>query len=111
MTILDRALRMGEAKQFKRYSKRVDAIGAWEPELELLEDSELREMADGLRERARNGESLDDLLAETFALVREVGRRHMGMRHFDVQLIGGMVLHSGAIAEMRTGEGKTLTGT
>jgi preprotein translocase subunit SecA len=111
MTLLDRALRMGEAKQFKRYAKRVDAIGAWEPELELLEDSELRENADALRERARNGESLDDLLPETFALVREVGRRHMGMRHFDVQLIGGMVLNDGAIAEMRTGEGKTLTGT
>ena len=102
---------MGEAKQFKRYEKRVESIGAWEPELELLEDTELREMADALRERARNGESLGDLLAETFALVREVGRRNMGMRHFDVQLIGGMVLHGGAIAEMRTGEGKTLTGT
>src|SRR4051794_14090986 len=111
MTLLDRALRMGEAKQFKRYEKRVESIGAWEPELELLEDAELREHADALRERARNGEPLDDLLAETFALVREVGRRQMGMRHFDVQLIGGMVLHDGAIAEMRTGEGKTLTGT
>jgi preprotein translocase subunit SecA len=111
MTILDRALRMGEAKQFKRYAKRVDAINAWEPELELLDDEELREQAAGLRERARNGESLDDLLAETFALVREVSRRTMGMRHFDVQMIGGMVLHGGAIAEMRTGEGKTLTGT
>src|SRR4051794_20145643 len=111
MTLLDRALRMGEAKQFKRYEKRVESIGAWEPELELLEDAELREIADALRERARNGESLDDLLPETFALVREVGRRQMGMRHFDVQLIGAMVLHGGAIAEMRTGEGKTLTGT
>src|SRR3954470_7556997 len=111
MSILDRALRMGEAKQFKRYEKRVESIGAWEPELELLEDAELREHADAPRERAREGESLDDLLAETLALVREVGRRHMGMRHFDVQLIGGMVLNSGAIAEMRTGEGKTLTGT
>ena len=111
MTILDRALRMGEAKQFKRYSKRVDAINAWEPELELLDDEELRAQADRLRERARGGESLDDLLTETFAVVREVARRRMGMRHFDVQMIGGMVLHGGAIAEMRTGEGKTLTGT
>ena len=111
MTILDRALRMGEAKQFKRYAKRVDAINAWEPELELLDDEELREQADRLRERARDGESLDDLLTETFAVVREVSRRRMGMRHFDVQLIGGMVLHGGSIAEMRTGEGKTLTGT
>ena len=111
MTILDRALRMGEAKQFKRYAKRVDAINAWEPELELLDDEELRAHADRLRERARNGESLDDLLQETFAVVREVSRRRMGMRHFDVQMIGGMVLHGGSIAEMRTGEGKTLTGT
>ena len=111
MTILDRALRMGEAKQFKRYEKRVDAINAWEPELELLDDEELRAQADRLRERARDGESLDDLLTETFAVVREVSRRRMGMRHFDVQMIGGMVLHGGSIAEMRTGEGKTLTGT
>jgi preprotein translocase subunit SecA len=111
MTILDRALRLGEAKQFKQYAKRVDRINSWEPELELLEDDELRQQADSLRERARNGEDLEDLLPETFALVREVSRRQMGMRHFDVQMIGGMVLHSGAIAEMKTGEGKTLTAT
>ncbi|HEX4691257.1 MAG TPA: preprotein translocase subunit SecA [Solirubrobacteraceae bacterium] len=111
MSILDRALRLGEAKQFKSYAKRVDRINAWEPELELLEDDELREHAAALRERAEGGESLGDLLSETFALVREVGKRRMGMRHFDVQLIGGMVLHDGTIAEMRTGEGKTLTAT
>ena len=111
MSLLDRALRMGESRQFKQYAKRVDAINAWEPELELLEDDELRANADALRERARNGEPLDDLLAETFALVREVSRRSMAMRHFDVQMIGGMVLHDGAIAEMKTGEGKTLTAT
>src|SRR5919206_2160800 len=111
MTILDRALRLGEGRQFKQYAKRVDRINAWEPELELLEDDELREQADGLRERARNGEPLDALLPETFALVREVAKRRLNMRHFDVQLIGGMVLHDGAIAEMRTGEGKTLTAT
>src|ERR671917_1040846 len=111
MSILDRALRMGESRQFKQYAKRVERINAWEPELELLDDDELREQADSLRERARNGESLDDLLAETFAVVRETSRRVLGMRHFDVQLIGAMVLHSGAIAEMRTGEGKTLTAT
>jgi len=111
MSILDRALRLGEARQFKQYAKRVDRINAWEPELELLEDDELRAQADALRERAQAGESLDDLLPETFALVRETSRRTMGMRHFDVQLIGAMVLHDGAIAEMRTGEGKTLTAT
>src|ERR671939_478409 len=99
MSILDRALRLGEGRQFKQYAKRVDRINAWEPELELLDDDELRGHAAALRERARNGEDLDELLPETFALVREVGKRTLGMRHFDVQLIGGMVLHDGAIAE------------
>ena len=111
MTILDRALRLGEGKQFKQYAKRVDRINSWEPELELLDDAELRQQADSLRERARGGESLDDLLPETFAVVRETSRRTLGMRHFDVQMIGGMVLHAGSIAEMKTGEGKTLTAT
>ena len=111
MSILDRALRLGEGKQFKQYAKRVDRINSWEPELELLDDGELRAQADALRERARNGEPLEDLLPETFAVVRETSRRTLGMRHFDVQLIGGMVLHAGSIAEMRTGEGKTLTAT
>jgi preprotein translocase subunit SecA len=109
--ILDRALRMGESKQFKTYSKQVERINAFEPELELVDDDELRERYQELRERATDGESLDDLLYETFAVVREAGRRSMGMRHFDVQMIGGMVLHGGSIAEMRTGEGKTLTAT
>ena len=102
---------MGEAKQFKAYSKRVERINDWEPELLESTDDELREALAELRERAREGESLEDLLPESFALTREMGRRTMGMRHFDVQLIGGMVLHDGPIAEMRTGEGKTLTGT
>jgi preprotein translocase subunit SecA len=111
MSILERALRLGEAKQFKAYAKRVDRINAFEPELELLEDDELRGQLNDLRERAREDESLDELLPQTFAIVREAGRRWMAMRHFDVQLIGGMVLHDGQIAEMRTGEGKTLTAT
>jgi preprotein translocase subunit SecA len=111
MSILDRALRMGEAKKFKGYEQRVGRINAYEAELEHYTDAELREAADELRERARGGESLDDLLYETFALVREAGKRSLGMRHFDVQLIGGMVLHDGSIAEMKTGEGKTLTAT
>jgi preprotein translocase subunit SecA len=109
--LIDRALRMGEAKQFKEYEGRVESINRIEPEMELLDDSELRSEADELRKRAQDGESLDDLLPEAFALVREAGRRTLGQRHFDVQLIGGMVLHSGAIAEMKTGEGKTLTAT
>jgi preprotein translocase subunit SecA len=111
MSFLNRALRMGEAKQFRSYEQRVARINGFEEEVCLYEDAELREAADELRERARSGESLDEMLPECFALVREAGRRTMGMRHFDVQLIGGMVLHDGAIAEMKTGEGKTLTGT
>src|SRR3954466_7728530 len=112
MSILERALRLGEAKQFKAYSKRVERINTWEPELELLDDEEIKEQFAALRTRVQEGgESLDEVLGESFALTREVGRRTMGMRHFDVQLIGGMVLHDGQIAEMRTGEGKTLTGT
>ena len=83
----------------------------YEPEMEVLSDEEMREEADSLRERARDGASLDDLLPEAFALTREASRRAIGQRHYDVQLIGGMVLHDGAIAEMRTGEGKTLTAT
>jgi preprotein translocase subunit SecA len=112
MGILDRALNIGEAKQFRTYEKRVSAIGAYEAELELESDEELRERFDVLKARVREeGESLDDVLPESFAITREAGRRTMGMRHFDVQLIGGMVLHGGNIAEMKTGEGKTLTAT
>jgi preprotein translocase subunit SecA len=111
VSLLDRALNVGEAKKFKQYEKRVALIGAFEPELEHDTDGELRERMDGLRERAANGEPLDGLLPECFAVVRETGKRRMGMRHFDVQLIGAMALHEGCIAEMKTGEGKTLTAT
>src|SRR5829696_7507255 len=111
MTILDRALRVGESKKFKAFEKNVARINNFEPELELESDDELRARYQGLRERYHAGESLDELLFESFALTREAARRTLGMRHFDVQLIGGMVLHDGGIAEMRTGEGKTLTAT
>ncbi|HEX4669424.1 MAG TPA: preprotein translocase subunit SecA [Solirubrobacterales bacterium] len=111
MDLVTKALRAGEGRKFKAYQKRAEAINRFEPEMEALSDAEIREEADSLRERARNGESLDDLLPEAFALTREASRRSTGQRHYDVQLIGGMVLHDGAIAEMRTGEGKTLTAT
>jgi preprotein translocase subunit SecA len=112
MGILERALNIGEGKQFRRYEQRVEAINAFEAELALDSDAELRERMDELRSRAREaGEPIEDLLPECFGIVREVGKRQMGMRHFDVQLIGAMVLHGGSIAEMRTGEGKTLTAT
>jgi preprotein translocase subunit SecA len=111
MSLLDRALNIGEGKKFKVYEKRVALISAYEPELELETDDELRERMDELRERARAEESLEDLLPECFAIVREAGKRTMGMRHFDVQLVGAMALHDGCISEMKTGEGKTLTAT
>src|SRR3977135_3859338 len=110
-SLLDRALNVGEAKKYKSYQKRVALIGAFEAELEHDSDAELRERMDVLRQRARDGESLEALLPECFAIVRETGKRTMGMRHFDVQLIGGMALHDGQIAEMKTGEGKSLAAT
>src|SRR5215213_1298832 len=111
MTILDRALRVGESKKFKAFEKNVARINDFEPELELESDDELRARYQALRERYLAGESLDELLFESFALTREAGKRALGQRHYDVQLIGGMVLHDGSIAEMKTGEGKTLTAT
>ena len=102
---------MGEGKKFKEFEKKVERINDFEPELELDSDDELRARYDALRERALAGESLDDLLYESFAITREAAKRTLGQRHFDVQLIGGMVLHDGSIAEMKTGEGKTLTST
>jgi len=111
MSILDRALRVGESKKFKNFERNVERINDFEPELELESDDELLRRHAALRERHLSGESLDDLLFESFALTREAGKRALGQRHFDVQLIGGMVLHDGSIAEMKTGEGKTLTAT
>ena len=98
MTLLDRALRIGEGKKFKQFQQQVARMNDLEAEMELLEDAEVREEFDKLRERAANGESLDDLVYEAFALTREAGKRTLGMRHFDVQLIGGAVLDQGRIA-------------
>ena len=95
----------------KQYAQTVKRINAFEPAIQALSDDQLRAKTDEFRERHAKGESLDDLLPEAFAVVREAGKRELGMRHFDVQLIGGMVLHYGKIAEMRTGEGKTLVAT
>ncbi|MBV8799432.1 MAG: preprotein translocase subunit SecA [Alphaproteobacteria bacterium] len=91
--------------------KRVEDINALEPRFQAMSDEELRNMTPALRERIAKGESLDDLLSEAFAVVREAAKRTLGQRHFDVQLVGGMVLHEGRIAEMKTGEGKTLVAT
>jgi preprotein translocase subunit SecA len=95
----------------KQYSLTVKRINALEPAMQALSDEQLRAKTDEFRQRHANGETLDALLPEAFAVVREAGVRALGMRHFDVQMIGGMVLHDGKIAEMRTGEGKTLVGT
>ena len=95
----------------KQYFQTVQRINALESAVEALSDDGLRAKTDEFRQRVQNGETLDSLLPEAFAVVREAGKRVLGMRHFDVQLIGGMVLHFGKIAEMRTGEGKTLVAT
>ena len=98
-------------REVKRLSARVEAINALEPEYERLSDAELREKTDEFRRRLADGATLDDLLPEAFAVVREAAKRTIGQRHFDVQLIGGMALHEGKISEMKTGEGKTLVAT
>jgi preprotein translocase subunit SecA len=99
------------SRELKRMGKIVDRINALEPEVQALDDAALKAVTGKLKSRVEAGETLDDLLPEAFAAVREAGRRFMGMRHFDVQLIGGITLHEGRIAEMRTGEGKTLMAT
>src|SRR5262245_57648654 len=96
------------AREVKHHLRTVAAIGELEPGLKALGDQELRAHTDDLRRRARGGDELDDLLIESFALTREASVRAIGLRHFDVQLVGGIVLHNGKIAEMKTGEGKTL---
>ena len=98
-------------REVKRLYRIVQRINALEPDMEALSDEEIRGKTEVYRERLKNGETLDQLLPEAFALVREASRRTLGLRHFDVQMVGGIVLHSGKIAEMKTGEGKTLVAT
>jgi preprotein translocase subunit SecA len=98
-------------RELKRMNKVVQRINALEPDMQKLSDEQLKAKTAEFRERFQKGETLDQLLPEAFATVREAGRRVLGMRHFDVQMIGGMTLHEGRIAEMRTGEGKTLVST
>jgi preprotein translocase subunit SecA len=109
--LLTKLLRMGEGRKVKVLQQRVEAVSALEPEMEKLSDAELRQKTDEFRERLAGGETLDDLLPEAFAVVREVSRRTLGLRPFDEQIMGGIVLHEGKIAEMKTGEGKTLAAT
>ncbi|MBX3424790.1 MAG: preprotein translocase subunit SecA [Pirellulales bacterium] len=106
-----RRLQAARGDRIARWAGYLPLIGALEPRLQGLDDLALRKESLGLRYRARSGESLDRLLVEAFALVREAGRRRLGMRHFDVQLLGGAAVHHRSIVEMQTGEGKTLTAT
>jgi preprotein translocase subunit SecA len=98
-------------RKVKSFRARVEQINALETEIQALSDEDLRAQTEKFREQLKNGASLDDILAPAFATVREAAKRALGQRHYDVQLIGGMVLNSGQIAEMRTGEGKTLVAT
>src|SRR3954470_1561931 len=98
-------------RELKRLRPLVAQINALEPSVQPLSDEQLRGKTAEFKQRVANGETLDELLPEAFAVVREGGRRVLNMRHFDVQLIGGAVLHHGTIAEMKTGEGKTLVAT
>src|SRR3989441_7825283 len=110
-TILAKVVGTQNERELKRLRPIVAEVNAFEPAIKALSDDQLRGKSAEFRQRFAGGETLDDLLPEAFAVVREAGRRVLNMRHFDVQLIGGMVLHSGKIAEMKTGEGKTLVAT
>ena len=108
MGFLDSLFNMADKKELKNFTKLAEKIDAMEPRFESMRDKELKNMTNEFRERLANGETLDDILPEAFAVVREASKRVLGLRQYNVQLIGGMVLHQGRIAEMRTGEGKTL---
>ena len=111
MGLFSKILNAGSGKAMKKYEGRVDQVNALEPQMKEKSDEELRALTALFRERYHNGEDLNDILPEAFAAVREAGVRTIGQRHYDVQLIGGMVLNDGKIAEMKTGEGKTLVST
>jgi preprotein translocase subunit SecA len=109
--VLDKIANIGEGRKLKNLTDLAKLVNTYEPEVEDLSDDELRANTIALKERVAKGEALDDLLPEAFAAVREAARRTIGQRHFDVQLMGGAALHQGNIAEMKTGEGKTLVST
>jgi preprotein translocase subunit SecA len=111
MGMFDRILRAGEGKKLRALAGLVPDVNAMEPEISALSDDELRARTDDFRQRVDNGADLDDLLIEAFAVVREGAKRVIGQRHYDVQIMGGAALHFGWVAEMKTGEGKTLVST
>ena len=111
MAVLDKILRAGEGRAVRNLEKLAAEVNTWESKISPLSDDELKNQTQEFRDRLSNGEDLDDLLPEAFATVREAAKRTLGQRHYDVQLMGGAALHQGNIAEMRTGEGKTLVST
>ena len=111
MGLLDKILRAGEGRAIKELAKISVQVNKFEPEISSLDDQSLRAKTDSFKERINKGETLDSILPEAFAVVREAARRTLGQRHYDVQLMGGAALHKGNIAEMKTGEGKTLVST
>ena len=111
MNILNKILGSSNSRKLKKMDRTVAAVNKFEEAFEALTDEELKLKTDEFRKRLNDGEALDAILPEAFAIVREASKRTLKLRHFDVQLIGGMVLHQGNIAEMRTGEGKTLVAT
>ena len=111
MSIFDKIFGTHSERELKRIMPIVDKIEALRPQMQALSDEELRAKTQEFKERLKNGETKDDILPEAFAVVREAGKRVLGMEHYRVQLIGGIVLHQGRIAEMKTGEGKTLVST
>ena len=111
MAIIDKILRAGEGKLLRKLEAISKQVNALESAFEAMSDEELKALTPAYRERIANGESLDSLLPEAFATVREAAKRTLGQRHYDVQIMGGAALHLGNIAEMRTGEGKTLVST
>ena len=111
MSIFNKIFKSYSEKEVKRIMPIVDKINSLEDEISKLTDEELKNKTNEFKEQLDNGKTLDDILPEAFAVVREASKRVLGMRHFDVQLIGGIILHQGRIAEMKTGEGKTLVAT
>ena len=111
MSVLNKIFKSYSEKEVKRVKPIVNKINGLEEEMTKLTDNELRAKTEYFKGQLKEGKTLDDILPEAFAVVREASKRVLGMRHFDVQLIGGIILHQGRIAEMKTGEGKTLVAT
>ncbi|MDU6250240.1 MAG: DEAD/DEAH box helicase, partial [Paeniclostridium sordellii] len=111
MGFLDNIFNIADKREMKKFNKVVDEIDALEPKFQEMSDRELKNMTNVFKDRLNNGETVDDILTEAFAVAREASKRVLGMRQYRVQLIGGIVLHQGRIAEMKTGEGKTLVAT